>query len=84
MKDNDKIQALKIPNKKVIKISQFADDTNFITINEESIIENQNFLTKYKKASGAIINMNETTITELANAKKYNLQNKLYQRQRTI
>ena len=77
MKDNDKIQGLKIPNKKVTKISQFADGTNFITINEESIIENKNFLTKYKKASGAIININETTITELSNAKNYNLQNNL-------
>ena len=77
IKNNDKIQGLKIPNKKEVEILQFADDTNFISINEESIIKIKNFLSKYEKASGTTINMNKTTITELANAKIYNLQNKL-------
>ena len=35
------------------------------------------YLTRYEKASGATINMNKTTITQLANAKIFNLQNKL-------
>lgn len=71
IKNNDKIQGLKILNRKDIKISQFVDDTNFITINEEFIIEIKNFLTKYGKA------LNKTIIIELANTKIYNLQNKL-------
>lgn len=71
IKNNDKIQGLKIPNRKDIKISQFVDDTNFITINKGFIMEIKNFLTKYGKA------LNKTTIIELANTKIYNLQNKL-------
>ena len=77
IKNNGNIQGLKIPNKKEINLLQFASDTNFIVINEESIIEIKNFLTRYEKTSGATINMNKTTITQLANTKIYNLQNKL-------
>ena len=53
IKNNGNIQGLKIPNKKEINLLQFASDTNFIIINEESIIEIKNFLTRYEKTSGA-------------------------------
>ena len=36
-----------------------------------------NFFKKYEKASGATISISKTTITPLANAQIYNLQNKI-------
>ena len=75
IKKNKKIKGIKIPNKKELKISQFAVDTNLITINEESITEIIQFFKKYKEASGATINKNKTKIISLANAQIYNLQN---------
>lgn len=76
-KKKKKIQGLTIPNKKEIKLLQFADDINFITNNEESIIEIKNFLARFEKASRPTININKTTITPLANANIYNLENKI-------
>ena len=77
IKNNEKIQGMKIPNKKELKILQLADDTNPITINEGSIIEIINFFQKYETASGATINTSKTKIIPLANARIYNLQNKI-------
>ena len=77
IKNNEKIRGMKIPNKKELKILQFADDTNPITINEGSIIEIINFFQKYETASGATINTSKTKIIPLANARIYNIQNKI-------
>ena len=75
--NNKNIQGVKTPNKTELKLLQFADDTNLITINEESIIETLDFFKKYEKASGATISINKTKITPLANAQIYNYQNKI-------
>lgn len=68
---------MKIPNKSELKLLKFCDNTNLIPINQKSIIVIINFLKKYEKVSGARININKTTITPLANAKIYNLQNNI-------
>ena len=68
---------MKIPNKKELKILQFVDDTNPITINKGSLIEIINFFQKYETASGATINTSKTKIIPVANARIYNLQNKI-------
>ena len=67
-----------IPNQKEeLKLSQYADDTNFFVLTEESILEILTFFKKYEIATGATINVSKTTITPLANAKIYNLDNKI-------
>ena len=76
-KINKNIQGIKIPNKNELKLLQFADDTNLITINEESKIEKLILFKKYNKASGATINISKIAIIPLANAQIYNFQNKI-------
>ena len=46
IKSNEKILGYPIPNQKELKLSQYADDTNFFVITEESIVE---ILTFFKK-----------------------------------
>ena len=78
MKSNNKIVRYPTPNQKEdLKLSQYADDTKFFVITEESIVEILNFFKQYEIATGATINISETTITLLANAKIYNLDKKL-------
>ena len=78
MKSNNKIVRYPTPNQKEdLKLTQYADDTKFFVITEESIVEILNFFKQYEIATGATINISETTITLLANAKIYNLDKKL-------
>lgn len=71
---NHKIVGYPIPNQKeALKLSQYANDTNFFVRTEESIIEILQFFKKYEIATGASINISKTTIMSLARAKIYNL-----------
>ena len=66
-----------IPNQNEnLKLSQYADDTNFFVLTEESILEILNFFKKYELAVGATTNVSKKKITPLANAKIYNLDKK--------
>lgn len=48
IKSNEKIVAYPLPNQKEqLKLSQYADDTNFFVIAGESIVEILNFFKKY-------------------------------------
>ena len=59
-----------VPNQQEqLKLFQYADDTNFFVVTEESITQILNFFKKYEIATGATINVSKTTITPLANAK---------------
>ena len=63
-----------IPNQKEdLKLSQYADDTNFFVLTEKSILEILNFFKTYELSTGATINVSKTMITPLANAKMYHL-----------
>ena len=67
-----------IPNQKhPLKLSQYADDTNFFVVTEDSIMQILNFFKKYQIATGATINFAKTKILTLANAKLYNLDQKI-------
>ena len=57
--------------KEQLKMSQYADDTNFFVVTEESIIQILNL------ATSATINISETKITPLTNAKIDNLDQKI-------
>ena len=66
-----------IPNQKEnTKLSQYADDTNFFILPEQSILEILNFCEQYNLATGTTISISKTTITTLANAKIYNIEKK--------
>ena len=62
--NNDKtIIGLQIPNyKKQLKISQYADDSNFFLQNEESVKNVLKYFQKLKQATGATINLEKTTV----------------------
>ena len=79
IKRNKKIIGYSIPNKKEThKLSQYADDTNFFVLTEESMTEILQFFKKYEVATGATINISKTTILPLAGAKIYkNLDKKI-------
>ena len=71
---NHKIVGYPIPNQKeALKLSQYANDTNFFVRTEESVIEILQFFKHYEIATGATINISKTTIIPLAGAKIYNL-----------
>ena len=54
---------MKIPNhKKEIKISQYADDSNFLLTEQESIKSVINFFEKLNKATGSTINLEKTKV----------------------
>lgn len=74
IKMNHKLVGYPIPNQKeALKLSQYANDTNFFVRTEESIIEILQFFKQYEIATGATINISKTTIIPLAGAKIYNL-----------
>ena len=78
IKNNDKIVGYPIPNQKEnTKLSQYADDTNFFILPEQSILEILNFCEQYNLATGTTISISKTTITTLANAKIYNFEKKI-------
>ena len=71
-KSNKKIVRYPIPKQKEqLKLSQYADDTNFFVVTEESIMQILNL------ATGATINISKTNIAPLANAKIDNLDQKI-------
>ena len=77
IKSNEKIVGYPMPNEKEkLKLSQYADDTKYFVVTEESIIQTLNFFKKYEIATGAAINISETKVTPLANVKIYNLDQK--------
>ena len=58
----DTIKGIKIPNtKKPVKISQYADDSNFFLKDQESIKNILKYFEKLKKATGTTINLEKTT-----------------------
>ena len=78
IKMNHKIIGYPIPKQKERhKLSQYADDTNFFVLTEDSIIEILRFLKKYETATGATIDISKTTIMLLAGAKIYNQDKKI-------
>ena len=75
---NHKIIGYPIPKQKERhKLSQYADDTNFFVLTEDSIIEILRFLKKYETATGATIDISKTTIMLLAGAKIYSQDKKI-------
>ena len=78
IKANKKVVGYPIPNQKQsLKLSQYADDTSFFVVTEESIIQILLFFRKYEIATGATINLSKTKITTLADAELYNLDQKI-------
>ena len=66
------------PNQKeTLKLSQYADDTIFFVISEDSVVEILNFFKQYELATDATIIIFKRKITLLANAKIYNLNQKI-------
>ena len=60
---NEKIEGITIPNyTKQIKISQYADDSNFLFKIQESIKHVFKFFKKLKKATGSSINLEKTKL----------------------
>ena len=77
IKSNEKIVGYPMPNEEEkLRLCQYADDTKFFVVTEESIIQILNFFKKYEIATGATINISETKVTPLANVKIYNLDQK--------
>ena len=57
------IQAVRIPNKKEqIKLSQYADDSNFFLKNTKSIQSVLTYFDKVKSATGSTINLEKSTV----------------------
>ena len=62
IKANNSIKGPKLPNNNVLKILGFADDTNLFLRDNNSIIEAMNVISKFEKATGALLNKNKTKI----------------------
>ena len=61
--NDDSIIGIKIQNyQNQIKISQYADDSNFFLKNQESITNVLNFFENLKKATGTTVNLEKTTL----------------------
>ena len=61
--NNENIKGVKIPNnKKEIKISQYADDSNFLLTEQESIKLVIKFFEKLNKARSSTINLEKTKV----------------------
>ena len=60
---NKNIKGIKIPNKtNEIKISQYADDSNFLLTEQESVEKVIEYFQKLKKVTGATINLEKTKL----------------------
>ena len=60
---DESISRIKIPNKKQeIKVSQYADDSNFLLATQKSVENVIKLFQKLQKATGATINLDKTTI----------------------
>ena len=72
------IKGIKIPNKsKEIKISQYADDSNFYLKNQESVINVIKFFQKLNLVTGATINQEKTKILPINTDNTNTLRQKL-------
>ena len=61
--NNENIKGVKIPNNnKELKISQYADNSNFLLAEQESIKLVINFFEKLNKATGSTINLEKTKV----------------------
>ena len=61
--ENENIIGIKIPNKtKQIKISQYADDSNFLIKTQQSATHILNYFEKLKKVTGSTMNFEKTKI----------------------
>ena len=61
--NNENVKGIKIPNnKKDIKISQYADDSNFLLSTQESIQQVIKIFKKLRKATGSTINLEKTKV----------------------
>ena len=61
--NNENIKGVKIPNNnKELKISQYADNSNFLLTEQESIKLVINFFEKLNKATGSTINLEKTKV----------------------
>ena len=61
--NNENVKGITIPNnKKDIKISQYADDSNFLLSTQQSIHQVIRFLKKLEKATGSTINLEKTKV----------------------
>ena len=56
------IKGIPLPNNNTIKISGYADDTNILVADYESITNIFNVLTKFELATGALLNKAKTNI----------------------
>ena len=66
IKQDKTITGINIPNQKErIKISQYAGDFNFFLKNQESVKKVLTFFENLNKATGAIINLEKTTVLPL-------------------
>ena len=60
---DESISRIKIPNKKQeIKVSQYADDSNFLLATQKFVENVIKLFQKLQKATGATINLDKTTI----------------------
>ena len=60
---NKNTKGIKIPNNnKEVKISQYAEDSNFLLTEQESIKFVINFFEKFNKATGSSINLEKTKV----------------------
>ena len=63
IKQEEATTGINIPNQKEqVKISQYADDSNFFLKNEESVKKVLTFFQNLNKATGATINLEKTTV----------------------
>ena len=63
IKQEKTITGINIPNQKEqVKISQYADDSNFFLKNQESVKKVLTFFQNLNKATGATINLEQTTV----------------------
>ena len=75
---NKNINRIKIPNKtNEIKMSQYADDSNFLLREQESVAKVIKHFRNLKRASGATINLEQTKLLPINTDKTNYIQNQL-------
>ena len=75
---NKNIKGIKIPNKtNEIKISQYADDSNFLLTEQESVEKVIEYFQKLKKVTGATINLEKTKLLAINTDKTNYIKNQL-------
>ena len=62
IKSKNSIISPDLPNNNSLKILGFADDTNLFVSDNSSKLESMNAISKFEKATGAILNGNKTKI----------------------